>query len=113
MALVKTFTAEELREEFRKFDRDYYSLEGYQALLDLFDECGSNTELDVVAICCEFTEDSMENIMDEYSNIFDDEWREENTDDDGEIDRQAFEDKLSYYTLSYTLSDGDYLYQDF
>ena len=68
MALVKTFTAYELQETFRNMDRDYYSIPGYQAILDLFEEtdCGTNTELDVIAICCDFTEEDPEYIVDNY-----------------------------------------------
>lgn len=108
--LVKTFNEYELQEEFRRFDRDYFSLEGYQALLDFFEESDTNTELDVIAICCDFTEDSPENIIDEYDNIDD---IRKCKDEDGNIDTDALLDILNYYTLAMDLGNGNFLYLDF
>ena len=69
--LVKMMDKFDMQREFKKFDRDYFSLDGYQAILDFFDECdcGKATDLDVIAICCDFSEESIEYIYDEYSNI--------------------------------------------
>lgn len=110
--LVKTFNEYELQEEFRKWDRDYFTLEGYQALLDFFEEtdCDTNTELDVIAICCDFTEDSPENIMDEYDNIDD---IRECKDEEGNIDADALLDALNYRTWAIDLGNGNFLYLDF
>ena len=112
MALVKTLDKYDLQKEFKALDRDYYSLEGYQALLDLFEECdgGKNTDLDVIAICCEFTEDDASNIIDEYENI--EEIAECRT-ADGLIDKDALMDALNYYTYAVRLDNGFILYQDF
>lgn len=46
---------------FRDYDRnDNFSYEGKKALFDwieaLDDDCGTETELDVIALCCEFSE---------------------------------------------------------
>ena len=46
----------DLRKEFVDYDRDYYSLDGYDALLNFYDEIDENMELDVIAICGECTE---------------------------------------------------------
>ena len=46
----------DLRKEFVDYDRDYYSLDGYDALLNFYDEIDENMELDVSAICGECTE---------------------------------------------------------
>ena len=64
--LVRTFNEYELRDEFVKMGRDYFSLDGYRAILDLFEECGGTTELDVIAICCDFTEAEPEDIIEDY-----------------------------------------------
>ena len=112
MALVKTLDKYDLQSEFREAGRDYYSLEGYQALLDLFEECdcGKNTDLDVIAICCEFTEDEPSSIQDEYDNIPE---IAECQDEDGEIDVDKLMDALNYYTWAVLLDNGNILYQDF
>ena len=41
---------------FKNMDRDYFSYEGYQSLYDFFEECHEDWELDVIAICCDFSE---------------------------------------------------------
>ena len=112
MALVKTFTAYELQNEFKKMDRDYYSHFGYQAILDLFEEtdCGNNTELDVIAICCDFTEADPEDIVNDYDNI---EEIADCKDEDGDIDTDALMDALNYRTWAIELSNGNILYQNF
>ena len=110
--LVQTFDKYELQERFRRMDRDYFSLEGYQALLDFFEEtdCDTNTELDVIAICCDFTEDSPENIIDEYDNIDD---IRECKDEEGDIDTDALLDALNYRTWAIDLGNGNILYINF
>lgn len=46
----------ELRERFKAYDRDYYSIYGYEALLDFYNEIDEDWELDVIAICGDWTE---------------------------------------------------------
>lgn len=41
---------------FCDYDRDYYSVNGIEALLDYYDEIDENMEFDPIAICCECTE---------------------------------------------------------
>lgn len=104
MALVKTFDKYDLQNEFAKMDRDYFSLDGYQALIDLFDETGTNMELDVIAICCEFTENEPVDIRENYSNIDDIRDADETSD---------LLDALNYYTIAILLNNGNILYADF
>ena len=52
--LIRKLDKYSLREEFVSYDRDYYSNEGYQAILDYFDGFDDNIELDVISICCDF-----------------------------------------------------------
>ena len=66
--IIKTIeTARELQEEFIAYNRDYYSLEGYEAIIEYFDSIGENWELDVIAICGDFNEESEEYIRDCYN----------------------------------------------
>lgn len=108
--LVRTYDEYTLQREFIAMDRDYYSLDGYRAILDLFDECDGTTELDVLAICWDFTEADPVDIIDDYSNI--DSIRE-CMDDEGYIDIDKLIDALNYYTIAIELSNGSILYQNF
>lgn len=112
MSLVKMLDKYDMKREFKECDRDYFSLDGYQALLDLFEECdcGKNTDLDVIAICCDFTEAEPADIIEEYSNI---DRIEECRDESGDIDINDLMDALNYYTYAVLLDNGSILYQNF
>ena len=106
MALVKTFTANDLKEEFKAWDRDYYSYNACEELINLFEDCdcGNNTELDIIALCCDFNEEDWEYIKDEYSNH----------DDLSECETiEEFIDALNYYTWAVQTTDNQILYQCF
>lgn len=55
-----TVSISEFREAFASYDRENFSYAGLEALYnwitELDDSCGTETELDVIALCCEFTE---------------------------------------------------------
>jgi len=62
----------EFIEAFRRYDR--YDQFGYDALCSLFDymenledETGEEMELDVIALCCDYSVDSVEDIASNYS----------------------------------------------
>ena len=63
-------------EAFKQCRPDNFSYQGLIALYDWFeqldDDCGTETELDVIAICCDFTE--YENIADFHSDYDADEY---------------------------------------
>ena len=57
---------------FHDMDRnDNFSYAGKRALFDYLEQyeedCGCEVELDVIALCCEYYEESMDNIIDNYS----------------------------------------------
>ena len=59
--MKKTITASDFQREFEAYGRgDQFSYEGRQELFsyleDMEDGCGEELELDVIAICCDFSE---------------------------------------------------------
>jgi len=84
-------------DEFRAMDRkEYFSYDGLRALFDSLEEyedsCGEEIELDVIALCCDFTE---------YENL--DEFRAEyNYGDD-----YSTMDKIRDQTMVIDIPDGD------
>ncbi len=59
--LVKTISFNDFLEEFRRYGReDQFSDEGkkaiYDYLNDLSEDTGEHIELDIISICCDFTE---------------------------------------------------------
>lgn len=56
---------------FRAYDRkENFSYEGKRVLFDYLEEyensTGESIELDIIALCCEFSEDSVEDIVQNY-----------------------------------------------
>jgi hypothetical protein len=121
MLVKKIMTAEDLKEEFIKFDRDYYSLEACQRIIEYFDEWEEPTELDIIALCCEFTEASAEEICKDYSFTFSTDGRngltwEELMEDEYERDHrdewidEGIMEKLNYESFAWRLENGNILY---
>lgn len=67
MLYQKIESAEELREAFaQKGRRDQFSREGFEALFDYLDEFINDVELDPIALCCEWTESSIEEAFGDF-----------------------------------------------
>ena len=73
MAIVQSINnVHQFREAFRLAGRmDQFSYEGLEVLFDYLDELSEDTgepiELDPVALCCEYYECSIEDIIDNYN----------------------------------------------
>lgn len=73
MAIVQSINSVyQFREAFRLAGREeQFSYEGLEVLFDYLEEYSDCTEepieLDVIALCCEYNEDSVEDIIDNYS----------------------------------------------
>jgi hypothetical protein len=60
--------ASQFRDAFRQVDRDgQFSYEALNMLYEYFEDIDPDMELDVIAICCEYIEDTVENIAQNYS----------------------------------------------
>jgi len=69
--MKQTVDFQTFRDTFRAYDRaDQFSREGLEMLFDYLeqyeDETGQEIELDVVALCCDYTEDTPESIARDY-----------------------------------------------
>ena len=57
------------KDEFKALRPDNFSYEGLSALYDFFtemEEQGEPMELDVIAICCEFSEEPLSDVLENY-----------------------------------------------
>ena len=98
-------TASQFRDLF-KFRQDQFSYEALGLLFDYFDECAPDIECDVIAICCDYTEDTPENIADSYSIDID------GMDEDET--KEAVRDFLDNHTsIVGETSSGDFVYANF
>ena len=103
MFYINIDSASALSREFAAHNRDNFSHGGYEALIELFDS--ENTELDVVAICCDFHEEDFATIARE-NNIDLSE-----CDEDEEI--EAVADYLRDNTWAQSTTPGHFIYQVF
>ena len=63
------------RDAFKAIRPDNFSYEGLEVLFDWFGEledCGEEMELDVIAICCEFSELTIDEFFEQYDCPMDD-----------------------------------------
>jgi hypothetical protein len=59
--------ASEFRNQFVAYNRDYFTCQGYELLFDYFEDVDPDMVLDVIAICCDYAEDTVEGIARNYS----------------------------------------------
>jgi len=70
--IVKTISESDFIAEFKKYNRqDNFSITGlrhlFESLKNLSDDMGEPVELDVIALCCEFNEDYIDDVIGNYS----------------------------------------------
>lgn len=99
--LVKTLSFYDFLNEFKEYGRETnFSYEGKKALYDYLNELSENLgepiELDIIGICCEFTE--YEN-LEEFNNNYG-------------YDIESLEE-LEYYTTVIQIDDESFIIQDF
>ena len=71
MAIVQSINLSQFREAFRLAGRgDQFSYEGLEVLFDylenLSEDTGEPIELDVIDLCCDYAESSIEELIEEY-----------------------------------------------
>jgi hypothetical protein len=66
--MKQSINVDQFRDSFISMDRDYYSYEGYQALYNFLDEVSDGDyDLDVIGVCCQFSEDSVKYFLEQYN----------------------------------------------
>ena len=113
MAIVQSINnAHQFREAFRLAGRmDQFSYEGLEVLFDYLDnlseDSGEPIELDVVALCCEYYESSIEELIEQYHIDV-----SEADGDEGEI-KAIVEEYLQDNTIVCGEVDGGFVYAAF
>lgn len=70
---ISDYTLDDFIVAFIDYDRDNYSHDGYEYLLGTYNEIAPDDELDVIAICCDWSEYSDEDeVMEDYGYLGDD-----------------------------------------
>lgn len=122
--MIKTINVYDMKNEFIKMNRDYYSISGLEALLDFFNEIDGNMELDCIAICCDCTEYgegavcSLSDLINDYGyNYTVEEYKKDNDIETSEYDEieyiAALVEVLEYNTIVLKCSNGNYIVFEF
>ena len=98
------YDAGSLRAEFVACDRDYYSYQGYEAMIDLFDD--NDAELDVIGFCGDFNEEDFMEIAENYRVDL------SGCSDDAEK-MATVEEYLNNNTWAQATTHGHFIYQAF
>lgn len=68
--MKKSVSLEDFREEFRIYNRDNFSYKGQEILFNYLEEveedCNVEFELDVIALCCDWNEDTLSSVLEDY-----------------------------------------------
>ena len=112
-----TINIYDMKEKFVALDRDYYTFDGLEALLDYYDQVDESMEFDPIAICCDCTEYgdgavlSFDDLVNDYGYLYPaEEWLEDNG---AELDKDLYVDslveRLEDKTTVLHLSNGNYI----
>ena len=100
----------DFKRAFEQIRPDNFSRQGLGVLWDYLEQyeedCGEELELDVIALCCDFSEDSIENI----ANSYDIDLSECETDEDK---AEEVKEYLEQYTTLIGEVNGGFVYRDF
>lgn len=107
--MKQTVSRNEFIDAFRAYDRmDNFSIQGLDALFEYFEqweaETGEEIELDVIAICCDFSEDATESIAKSYDIDLEDM--------DDEEKKEAVEEYLHGMGVFVGQVSGGFVYRD-
>lgn len=113
MAIVQTLNhVSQLEQAFKAAGRgNKFSYEGLEVLFDYLDELEGNIELDVVALCCDYEESSIDEIIDQYGIEVDTEDMDE--DEIEAAKKDAVQDYLSYHTSLCGETDDGFVFASF
>lgn len=105
--MIQTINSSQFHDAFYRMDRgNQFSYEALELIYQFFEDVDPNTKLDVIAICCEYTESSIEQIVRDYSIDCD-------FIEDDEIESHVLE-YLNEHTIVIGVTDnGDVVYQQF
>ncbi len=59
-----------MKAEFQALNRDYYSNEAYEEIIEIMNSIDEDYELDVIEICGDFTEYEPDDLIDEYGDEY-------------------------------------------
>lgn len=115
MSVIKTINESEFVKEFTDMNRETnFSVAGREKLFEYFDEQENDVKIDVIAICCDWTESTTSDLINDYSLL--DEKLNDGTDSTKEEIEETIQEWLDDRTTNYKIEvDGEthWLYCNF
>lgn len=124
--MIKRLNVYDMKDEFVKMNRDYYSFSGLEALLEYYNMIDENMELNCIAICCDCTEYgegegavySLSDLINDYGYKYTvEEYKKDNNIEGSEYDETeyitALVEVLERYTTVLKCSNGNYIVFEF
>ena len=111
--MIKTITVSDFRDAFQRMGRkDQFSYKGLELIFDYIEDyerdTGEQVELDVIGICCEWSELSAEDVIDQYDTDIETEGKTEE-----EISAEVEEYLLNETQLAGQTAAGDFVFVQF
>ena len=69
--MKQTINLSQFRDEFNSIRPNNFSYEGLEILFDYLEEMDPDLELDVIALCCDYSESTIDNLIQDYDIDFD------------------------------------------
>ena len=119
--MIKRLDVNDFRRAFYDYGRgEQFSYDALDELFDYYEECDEDMELDVIAICCDWSEYSTSELIESYDDYLTyEDWRKANdyTDNtDAEENEDYITDFISVIEQNTTIikvSDDSYLVEAF
>ena len=111
--MKQTLNKDQFRFQMNQIRPDNFSYEGQGMLFDYLEECDEDMELDVIAICCDFTEGDFQEVANELDDD-EDELAQEceglDADETAQLIAKKLEDKTTVLGVT---SDNTIVYANF
>lgn len=112
--MTKTIDIREFRQAFVDANREKFSYDGYMALFNWLEEDDASMELDVITICCNWSEYSASELHEGYGHILKrEEWARKHPDGNDAMYIQDLAEALNIETTVVAVSNGGYLVMDY
>lgn len=122
--MIKRLNVYDMKDEFVKMNRDYYSFSGLETLLEYYNMINENIELNCVDICGDCTEYgeeaafSFSDLINDYGYLYPvEEYKQDNNIEGSEYDEikyiPALVKVLECYTTVLQCSNGNYIVFDY
>lgn len=111
--MYKKIDSYDLKQMFKECNRDYFSVEACEEILQIEDEMSENEdgrEIDIIDLCCSYTEYTKNELLSDYKYLLDD---EEYTEDEEDEKIEEIIDKLNNRGIAILLNNDNILVSEF